>query len=301
MQPQRIKSITEFHRQRNLAPPEHPLISVINFEHIGYTCDAHPIVMDFYSISLKKNTNTKIKYGQSVYDFDEGTLFFMSPGQVFQIQRTKDATSTRSGWLLLVHPDFLWNTPLAKDIRLYEFFGYATNEALFLSAQEEEKIAEVISQIQKECRSNIDKFTQNIIIAQLNLLLSYSERFYNRQFITRKVTNHQVLERLEHLLNEYFNGEEPVKKGIPTVQFVAEALNISPNYLSGLLKVVTGSSTQQHIHNFLIEKAKEKLSTTNLSVSEIAYELGFEHPQSFSKLFKAKTRLSPLEFRQSFN
>ena len=155
----------------------------------------------------------------------------------------------------------------------------------------------MMKNIQQEYLSNIDKFSQSVIIAQVELLLTYSERFYNRQFITRKISNHKILDRLEEILADYFNNQ----KGLPSVQYIAEALNVSPNYLSSLLKVLTGQSTRQHIHEKLIERAKEKLSTTDLSVSEIAYELGFEHPQSFSKLFKTKTKVSPLEFRHSFN
>lgn len=203
--------------------------------------------------------------------------------------------------MLLIHPDFLWNAALAKTIKHYEFFDYSVNEALFLSEKEEAIIANILQNIEQEYQANIDKFSQDIIIAQLELLLSYSERFYHRQFITRKITNHQVLDRLEHLLNVYFDNNGVVKKGLPTVAYVAQELNVSPSYLSGLLKVLTGLNTQQHIHQKLIDKAKERLSTTRLSVSEIAYGLGFEHPQSFSKLFKTKTNLSPLEFRQSFN
>jgi AraC-like DNA-binding protein len=172
---------------------------------------------------------------------------------------------------------------------------------LFLSEKEETTITGIIKNIEQEYHSNIDKFSQDVIIAQLELLLTYAERFYHRQFLTRKITNHKILNRLEDTLTEYFNGDALSQKGLPTVQYIADTLNISPNYLSDLLKVLTGQSTQQHIHDKLIEKAKEKLSTTDLSVSEIAYELGFEHPQSFSKLFKTKTKLSPLEFRQSFN
>ena len=202
---------------------------------------------------------------------------------------------------MLVHPDFLWNTPLAKTIKQYEYFSYSVNEALHLSEKEEAMIIGIMRNVEQEYHSNIDKFSQDVIIAQLELLLTYAERFYQRQFITRKITNHRILNRLEDILTEYFNSDVLVKKGLPTVQYIAETLNVSPNYLSGLLKVLTGQSTQQHIHDKLIEKAKEKLSTTDLSVSEIAYELGFEYPQSFSKLFKTKTNLSPLEFRQSFN
>jgi AraC-like DNA-binding protein len=175
------------------------------------------------------------------------------------------------------------------------------HEALFLSEKEELAIISTIQNIQQEYHANIDRFSQNIIIAQLELLLTYSERFYQRQFITRKITNHQVLDRLEALLAGYFDTDDLINKGLPGVQDIAGALNMSPNYLSGLLKVLTGQSTQQHIHDKLIGKAKEKLSTTKLTVSEIAYQLGFEHPQSFSKLFKAKTQISPLAFRESFN
>ena len=203
--------------------------------------------------------------------------------------------------MLLIHPDFLWNTSLAKGIKRYEYFGYTVNEALFLSEKEEGTITSIIQNIQQEYHANIDRFSQDIIIAQIELLLTYSERFYQRQFITRKITNHAILDRLEDLLTTYFNSDNLVEKGLPTVQYIAEALGVSPNYLSGLLKVLTGQSTQQRIHDKLIENAKEKLSTTDLSVTEIAYELGFRHSQSFSKLFKAKTNLSPSEFRLSFN
>jgi len=258
-------------------------------------------MFDFYSISLKRGFSAQIKYGQQEYDFDEGLMFFMSPGQVFRIEAEQNPVSKLSGWMLLVHPDFLWNTSLAKTIKRYEYFGYSVNEALFLSEKEEATITNIIQNIQQEYHANIDKFSQDIIIAQIELLLSYSERFYQRQFITRKIANHAILNRLEELLADYFNSDDLVNKGLPTVQSIADALNMSPNYLSGLLKVLTGQSTQQHIHEKLIEKAKEKLSTTDMSVTEIAYELGFEHPQSFSKLFKTKTNLSPSEFRHSFN
>jgi len=240
-------------------------------------------------------------YGQQKYDFDEGVMYFMAPGQVLSVNNDPNDTKKRSGWMLLIHPDFLWNTTLAKKIKQYDFFDYSVHEALFLSEKEEATLNTIVQNIEQEYHANIDKFSQSIIISQIETLLNYSERFYQRQFITRKITNHQVLDRLEELLDNYFGNEEQAVKGLPTVQYIAEALNVSPNYLSGLLKVLTGQSTQQHIHEKLIETAKEKLSTTTLSISEIAYELGFEHPQSFSKLFKTKTKLSPLEFRQSFN
>lgn len=299
----RIKTISELHQFRNLPKPEHPLISIIDFDSINNLPENNSIswVLDFYSIALKRTSNTKIKYGQQDYDFDEGVLFFMAPNQVFSIEVDKDVIPKHSGWLLLIHPDFLWNTPLAKNIKKYAYFDYAVNEALFLSDKEEAIIYNIIQNMRQEYHSNIDRFSQDVIIAQLDLLFTYAERFYERQFITRKIANHQVLDRLEKLLSGYFDSNDLAIKGLPTVQYISETLNISPGYLSSLLKVLTGQSTQQHIHNKLIEKAKEKLSTTRLSVSEIAYELGFEHPQSFSKLFKTKTNISPLEFRQSFN
>lgn len=296
--PVRIKTITEFHRLRNLPQAMHPLISVIDYATLPHTEGS--AVFDYYVISLKRGVG-KMFYGQQKYDFDEGVMFFMAPNQVLRIAPEQNTSKERSGWLLLVHPDFFWDTSLAKNIKKYEYFDYSVNEALFLSEKEEAIINNIIKNIQVECRENIDKFSQGIIISQIETLLNYSERFYQRQFITRKVINHKILNRLEDLLSEYFNSDELVTKGLPTVQYIAETLNVSPNYLSSLLKVLTGQSTQQHIHNKLIEKAKEKLSTTDLSVSEIAYELGFEHPQSFSKLFKTKTNLSPLDFRHSFN
>ena len=303
MLPIRIKTISQCHQAMGLPKPEHPLISVINFDSITQKPMTEPqgYIYDFYAIYLKRISNAKFKYGHRESDFDEGVLFFLAPNQVFSIQSEKGETLKPSGWIILIHPDFIWNTTLAKTIKQYEYFDYSVNEALYLSAKEEKQIVAIIKNIQQEYQMNIDKFSQQIIISQIETLLNFSERFYHRQFITRKKNNHTILNRLEDLLNKYFSNDDLISKGLPTVQFIAEALNISPNYLSDLLKVLTGQSTQQHIHEKLIEKAKEKLSTTNLSVSEIAYELGFEHPQSFSKLFKSKTSLSPLEFRQSFN
>ena len=302
-QPHRIKTISEYHQLMGLPKPEHPLISVINLETVQHALATEPIslVFDFYSISLKRNCNAKFRYGQQRYDFDEGVMFFMSPGQVFGIEVNNDVILKRSGWMLLVHPDFLWNTPLARTIKQYEYFDYSVHEALFLSDKEETAIIGILQNIRQEYQSNIDKFSQNIQIAQLELLLVHADRFYHRQFLTRQITNHKILDRLEELLNDYFSSDDLVNKGLPSVQHIAETLNVSPNYLSDLLKVLTGQSTRQHIHDKLIEKAKERLSTTDLSVSEIAYELGFEHPQSFSKLFKSKNGMSPLKFRTSFN
>jgi AraC family transcriptional activator of pobA len=302
-QPHRIKTISDYHRLRQLAMPAHPLISILNLEKSSREPMDEPMsfVCDFYVVSLKKHVNAKLKYGQQEYDFDEGSMAFTAPGQVLTFAANKDQPQKTTGWLLFIHPDFLWNTPLAKTIRQYEYFDYAVHEALFLSEKEETTIKDILQNIEQEYHANMDKFSQKIIIAQLELLFSYADRFYQRQFITRNITNHKILAQLEAVLADYFDGDTVAKKGLPTVQYIAGKLNVSPGYLSDLLKLLSGQSTQQHIHDKLIEKAKEKLSTTDLSINEIAYALGFEHSQSFSRLFKSKTTFSPLGFRQSFN
>ncbi|MBL4675700.1 MAG: helix-turn-helix transcriptional regulator [Mucilaginibacter sp.] len=299
----RFHTVTEYHRAAGLPAPAHPLISLVLMDDITRPLadGTFSIVHDCYLISMKKVRNATFKYGQQPSDFDEGVLFFMSPGQVLTIDIHKNAIHHPEGWRLLVHPDLLWNTPLAKNIKQYEFFGYSVHEALYLSDKEKNMITTIVQNIEQEYNANIDRFSQSVIIAQLELLLTYSERFYQRQFITRKITSHEILTKLEDLLDNYFKSGALAQKGLPSVTWIAETLNISPGYLSGLLKSLTGQNTQQHLHNKLIDLAKEKLSTTNLTVSEIAYELGFEHLQSFSKLFKTKTSFSPMEFRHSFN
>lgn len=306
-EPLRIQTISELHQLRGLPRPEHPLISVLKLDDLKPSPGKMPgsLVFDFYSISLKRHCNGKFKYGQHQYTYDEGIMYFMAPGQVFGWKGDADTEETEmpvmSGWALYIHPDFLWNTPLAKSIRRYEYFDYAVNEALFLSEKEEATIIGVMQNIQSEYLANIDHFSQDIIISMIEVLLNYADRFYHRQFLTRKMENHQILDRLEALLTDYFNNDDLLTEGLPSVQDIAGKLNISPNYLSGLLKALTGRNTLQHIQDKMIEKAKEKISTTELSVSEISYAMGFEHPQSFSRLFKAKTGLSPLAFRHSFN
>ena len=297
--PYRIRSITEGHRVAGLEKPHHPLISIVDVTNFKNHSDVGAVIFDFYVVSIKRGCNNLI-YGQQRYDFDEGLMAFMSPGQILRGEEGGRPPDLQ-GWMLFIHPDFLWNTPLAKKIKQYEYFGYATNEALFLSDKEETLINGIIGNIKQEYNANIDKFSQDVIIAQLELLFTYAQRFYERQFITRKITNHKILTRLEDVLDEYFNSEDLVSKGLPSVQYIADTLNVSQNYLSSLLKALTGQSTQQHIHAKLMEKAKEKLSTTDLSVSEIGYQLGFEHPQSFSRFLKTKKNIYPLQFRQSFN
>ncbi|NVM66633.1 AraC-like DNA-binding protein [Mucilaginibacter sp. SG538B] len=298
-QPYRISSITEIHRLMALPKPQHPLISIVDLKGLKNDHDINAVVFDLYVISMKRGCDNLI-YGQQKYDFDEGLMAFLSPGQLLRGDENGIPASLE-GWMLFVHPDFLWNTSLASKIKRYDYFGYATHEALFLSDKEESVINDLVRNIRNEYHSNIDKFSQDIIIANLETLLNYAERFYQRQFITRKITNHKILEKVENLLRDYLSDEALLSKSAPTVQYLADTLNVSPKYLSSLLKQLTGQTTQQVIHEKMIEKAKEQLSTTMLSVSEIAYSLGFEHSQSFSKLFKSKTKQSPLEFRASFN
>jgi AraC family transcriptional activator of pobA len=304
-EPHRVQTISELHRLLGLPRPEHPLISVVNLEILDRPREKRPagLVFDFYSIALKRHCQGRFKYGQQHYDFQEGVMYFMAPGQVFGPAgaREERPMSSMSGWVLYLHPDFLWNTSLAKNIRQYEYFDYSVHEALWLTEKEESIVTGVLQNIQTEYLANQDHFSQEIIISHLEVLLNYADRFYHRQFLTRKKENHQILDRLEGVLTAYFNNEELLARGFPSVKYIAGELALSPNYLSSLLKALTGRNTQQHILDKLIEKAKEKISTTELSVSEISYILGFDHPQSFSRLFKTKTGLSPLAFRQSFN
>ena len=295
-----IKSISEFHSLRGLNKPQHPLISVVNMNEIKVYADSEKMAFDFYFISLKHAAGSTYYYGQESYSFNEGVLSFMAPNQIFGLD-INHTTVIPTGYMLLIHEDFFWNTTIARNIKRYDYFNYAVNEALFLTENEEKLITQIFENIQRECHSNMDRYTKNILISYIETLFSYTERFYNRQFIVREKANHQVLELLEKLLIDYFNNNDLISKGLPTVQYVADRLNLSPGYLGSMLRTLTGLNTQQHIHEKLIAKAKEQLSVTQLTITEIAYKLGFEHPQSFSKLFKTKTQSSPSAFRELFN
>lgn len=284
-----------------LPGPGHPLVSVIDMSTIK--CHFDPaltsVIYNFYSVCIKKGFKGKMKYGQNYYDFDEGVMTFFSPGQV--VSTVVDEDIALSGCWLVIHPDFIRNYPLLKKIKNYGYFSYAVNEALHLSEKEEVMITSIMHNIGQEYHAAIDTFSQDVMISHIELLLNYCNRFYNRQFITRKHAANDLLITLEQVLSDHFNAENLSVKGLPTVQDIADKLHISSTYLSDLLRTLTGRNTQQHIHDRLIEKAKEKLTTTALSVSEIAYQLGFGYPQSFNKLFKSKTQVSPLEFRQAFH
>lgn len=294
-----IQSVSAFHRLLSLPEPKHPLVSVINLSESVFLEDEvwKGFVNRFYCVALKREAKGKIRYGQQHYDYDKGVLSFTAPNQVHYLDLHN--MECGAGYLLIFHEDFILRHPLAQIISGYGFFSYAVNEALHLSEDEETNLIDILHKIDKECE-HIDKHTQEIILSQIDLLLHYSNRFYERQFITRKSNNQQLLIRFEKFVNDYFDQEQSAEKGLLTVHLIAEAMSLSPNYLSDLLRIQTGRNTQQHIHEKLIAKAKEKLSATELSVSEIAYSLGFEHAQSFSTLFKKKTRMAPLEFRAGF-
>jgi AraC-like DNA-binding protein len=298
--PIKLNSISELHKALGFPKPLHPLISVVAYDKIKLDEEiaSSPLILNFYKISYKKNLSGKIRYGQNYYDFDEGGMFFVSPNQL--LVSDKD-DKDYSGYTLLIHPDFIRNYPLGKSIKKYGFFSYSANEGLHLSEKEKEIIISIFENIERELNSTIDDFSQDVMVSHIEVLLNYSNRFYKRQFITRKTVNNELLTEMEELLNEYFDKEETINNGLPTVEYLAEQLNVSPRYLSDMLRSLTGQNAQQHIHGKLIEKAKEYLTATNLSVSEIAYQLGFEQPQSLNRLFKKKTNLTPVEFKQSFN
>ena len=296
-----FNSVSDFHSRMNLRKPTNPFVSVIKIDDISPEAseDLETITFNFYAIFLKRNFEGRVKYGHHYYDFDNGTMSFYAPEQMVSLESAQPTKV--EGWMLIIHPDFLYGYPLAKKINEYGFFDYATNEALHLSEAEDEIIAGLMQNLQREIVERIDSHTQDVLIGHIDLLLSYCNRFYARQFITRKKVSSDLLIRFETILKEYFKEDKAETAGLPTVQYFADHLFVSANYLNDMLKNLTGQTTQQHLHSYLIEQAKELLTTTNLSVNEIAYQLGFEYPQSFSKLFKNKTHQTPLKFRQSFN
>lgn len=296
----KLESISEIHRMLGLPGPIHPLISLMDATEGQIDMCRLPAsyVSSFYKISFITKLGGKFKYGQGYYDFDEGSLLFTAPNQVIG---GTDNYEDNAGYSLIIHPDFLQSYPLARKIKQYGFFSYVSNEALHLSEQERATMLSIYNIIQEELNSRIDDFSHEVIIAQIELLLSYAKRFYKRQFLTRQAVTSDLLQQLEEVLNTYFEEDKPVSYGVPTVQYLSDLLHYSPNYLSDMLRSLTGQNAQQHIHQKLIERSKELLSTTKLSISEVAYQLGFEHPQSFSRLFKMKTRISPVQFRSAFD
>ena len=298
--PKLINSISEAHRLMGLDKPSHPLVSLIHFEDVSHKVyeGTGSFIQNFYAIAMKKGFKGKIKYGRNYYDFDDGILSFLAPGQVIGEIAPDDRPT--SGWTLFFHPDFIRNHPLGARIKDYGFFSYELYEALHVSDKEEKLMNTVADHIEQEYQSATDLYSQNEMISHIEVMLNYADRFYNRQFITRKQAGNDLLIKLDDLLKTAF-AKKSENVALPTVHYVAEQLNVSASYLSDMLRATTGQNTQQHIHNYLIEAAKEILTTTSLSVSEIAYQLGFEYPQYFSRLFKNKTNTTPLKYRKLFN
>jgi len=276
----------------------HPLVGVVDFSKVNQQIDCEiKMSADYYSIMFKNYPDNKIKYGRKSIDFQDGSLICMAPNQVIEIDSNEQASENITGWGLFFHPDLIRATSLNDKMKGYSFFSYETSEALHLSEKEKHVLQDCVSKIKTELEENIDVHSQNIIVSTIELLLNYCSRFYGRQFITRKSSNNSVLVQFEKILTEYYNQDNMQEKGLPTVKYLSEQLHLSPGYLSDLLKKETGKNTQDHIHFYLIEEAKSKLISTNKSVSEIAYELGFDYPQYFNKLFKQKTGKTPITFR----
>lgn len=293
------KSISELMRGIGMPKPMNPLVALVNYDitKISRENAGKSFLIDFYKISFKRDFRGQVKYGQGYYDFEQGGLAFLAPNQLITMSGEE---SSYDGYTLYFHVDLIRNYQLGTNIQHYGFFSYAVNEALFISNREKDIVDGLFKSINAELENSIDRFSKDVLVSQIELLLNYSNRFYNRQFITRKVQHHDLITKMNQYLTDRFRNNKPDIRGLPTVHEVSIYLQVSQRYLADMLKSLTGQSTQQHIHGWIIEKAKDILITSQLSIAEIAYALGFEHPQSFNKLFKQSTQLSPTTFRKSF-
>lgn len=293
-------SISQLMRRLELPGPQHPLVTIVNYDTVPIkrTDIGKKFLLQFYKITFKSAFKGQVRYGQGYYDFEEGGMAFLCPGQLVTMPKDEH---TYEGYALYFHPDLIRNYSLGHAIANYGFFSYGISEALFLSDKEKKVIAALFEAIGTELGNRIDSFSQAVLVSQIELLLNHSNRFYNRQFLTRKAVNHDLIDRMNSFLDEWFDPNGKMQHSLPSTQDIADHLKVSPRYLSDMLKSLTGQTTQQRIHSRLIEKAKDMLTTSTLSIAEIAYSLGFEHPQSFNKLFKQKNNQSPLEFRRLFN
>ena len=293
-----IKSITEAHAIMGLPTPKHPLISVYQDNDTSFSSDlvGTRFTTDMYLILFKDQISGSIGYGRNSYDFQNGTIIFIAPGQVLEVPSCEIMAQSK-GWSLSFHPDLIRKSHMAEIIDEYSFFSYEVDEALHLSEEEQKYILEVVRQIEKEYNQNIDKHSQRLIISNLELLLNYCTRFYDRQFYTRTNFNKDFVSHFERILKGYFNSDKLSTEGIPSVGYFGNEMNMSANYLSDLLKKETGKSIKGHLNEMLIDKAKTSLLNSNVPVSQIAYDLGFEYPQSLSRLFKSKTGMTPHEYR----
>ena len=293
----RIESISELHAIMGLPKPKHPLISLIDASKIDVPEDklGIKIVYDFYMVSLK-DKSCGMEYGRNSFDFNEGVLIFSAPDQVYSPTR-EIKEGEISGWMLLFHPDLIRNTHLGDLIDTYSFFNYDVFEALHLSDEEETVVHECVGNIKREYEARLDNLSQRVIVSNLELLLNYSLRFYERQFNTRTTQSKDIISMFEKELKGYFTSNQHLESGLPQIPFFADKVNLSSHYFSDLVKKETGRTPKDHINDFVIEKAKNMLLRTENSISEIAYDLGFNYPHYFTRLFKSKTGKTPIEFR----
>lgn len=286
------------HKMLPRASVKHPLVAVVDFSKYEEQFNSGmKITLGFYSIMFKNFCANKMKYGQQPYDFDGGSLICMAPRQLIALDEPVKKKVDIKGWGIFFHPDLIRGTSLGRKIKEYSFFSYNTNESLHLSDKEKQILNEIVQKINSELSENIDKHSQGLIVSNIELLLNYCARYYDRQFITRKTANSDILAKVEDVLKKYFQSPDLSEKGLPTVKYLADKVFLSPNYLSDLLKKETGMNAQDRIHYYLIEEAKNLLMSSDKSVGELAFSLGFEYPQYFSRLFKSKTGMTPLEFR----
>ena len=297
-----FKTLSAYFDYIELPRPEHPMLSVLSAKGDSFLpCpkeSSPPITNNCYSISLKKIVKGNLNYGRTKYDFTNGVLIFIAPRQVMQWNST--AVFEQKGFSINFHEDFLKGTELVQQIKKYGFFSYSANEALHLSPREEKQIESIVENIELEYQNNQDEFSKEIIISQLSTLLKYANRFYERQFLNRKELSNDLLEQFNEQLDRYFESGQLQEKGIPSIDQIAEKMSVSQRYLSDTLKKETGKTTTEHLQLYLIDEAKNILLNPNKSVSEVAYELGFEYPQYFSRLFKKKEGISPSEFREKY-
>ncbi|MCE7992883.1 MAG: helix-turn-helix transcriptional regulator [Roseivirga sp.] len=294
----KTKSVNEIHESLGLDKPAHPLITVIDMSKL--TCEEERvgsrITSDLYCIALK-DANCALDYGRNHYDQAEGMLLFTAPDQVITLTRAHGLNEI-NGWLLYFHPDLIRNTPLGDRIEDYSFFGYDTHEALHLSEHEEVTMNHCVGLIQMEINERIDNHSQRVIVSNIELLLNYSIRFYERQFNTRTAQNKDLISKVESLLKDWYKSGQLVESGPPTIKYLADECHLSASYLSDVLKKETGRTTKDHINDFLVDKAKNLLLSSSESISGIAYNLGFNYPHYFSRLFKNKTGMTPQEYRE---
>ncbi|XOV65866.1 MAG: helix-turn-helix domain-containing protein [Fluviicola sp.] len=291
-----ITNLSQAHEMMGIEPPKHPLVSVIHWEEVPKleTLVAGRMMSDFYTIMLK-DADCGLQYGRNYYDFNEGLLTFIGPKQVFA---TTNENFSATGWMLAFHPDLIRQSNLGKSIGNYSFFSYDVHEALHLSKKEEDILGDCIRKIEFELEQNIDAHSKNLLVSNIELLLNYCNRFYERQFHTRAESHSDIVTNVERLIKAFYDNGKQLEEGTPSIQYLANEVNLSANYLSDLLKKETGRNTKEHINHFVVDRAKTILLNSEINVSEIAYDLGFNYPHYFSRMFKKETGMTPQKYRE---